>query len=278
MNDPHEPVRDDARPDEAALQQPGFGEPGHDWVRDLLADARVTTPPPADVLARLDDTLAALQAEQQPPSSVVPLRRRVRPRLAVAAAAVIIAAAGGVLATQLHRGSSGSGSASSGAADSTSRTSSPGGRSGVGPQAFSGTAVPSLSTASFAADAAALMRTVASGRAQVSQDTAQALPSPTSASGGPPDTAGSTAEGLAGANDLRAPALTTTPQALATESRSPAGAECRGPSVPGAITLPATLDATRVALVFRAPTAAGQRVEAWSCDGSTMLAHATIGP
>ncbi|HEX2895837.1 MAG TPA: hypothetical protein VHO29_17675 [Marmoricola sp.] len=279
MSDPHEPARDDARADESDLEQPAFDDPGHAWVRDLLADARVTTAPPADVSSRLDDTLAALQAEQQAPANVVPLRRRLRPRLAVAAAAVIVAAAGGVVVTQLQGGPTGSNSTSSGAADSTARKAAPpSGPSGAGPQALSGTAVPSLSRTSFATDAAALMRTIAADRNQVGQDSAQALPSPTSVPGGTPGAAGSTSEGLASAQDLRAPALTATPPSFETDRRSPGQDECRGPAVTGAVTLPALLDATPVALVFRAPTAAGQRVEAWSCDGSSMLAQATIGP
>lgn len=281
MNDPHEPMRDGAHADDADVEQSAFDDARHAWVRDLLADARVTTPPPAEVAARLDDTLAALHAERQPPTNVVPLRGRFRPRLAVAAAAVIVAAAGGVVVTQLKHDSTGSDSASSGAANSTARKAAPpSGPAGVRPQALSATGVPSLSTASFAADAATLMRTVAADRSQVqaSQDSAQALPSPTSGSEATPDAAGSPAEGMAGAKDLRAPALTATPPAFAAGRRSPAEVECRGPSVTGAVTLPAMLDGTRVALVFRPPTSAGQAVEAWSCDGSTMLAHATIRP
>lgn len=277
MNEPHEPARD-AHADEADLAQPAFDDPGHAWVRDLLADARVTTPPPAEVSARLDDTIATLRAERQAPANVVPLRR-LRPRLAVAAAAVIVAAAGGVVVAQLQGGSTGSNSASSGAADSTARKAAPpSGPSGVGPQALSATAVPSLSRASFAADAAALMRLVAADRHQVSQDGAPAPPSPTSVPGGTPGAAGSASEGLASAQDLRAPALTATPPSFEINRRSPGRDECRAPAVTGAVTLPALLDATPVTLVFRSPTAAGQRVEAWSCDGSSMLAQATIAP
>jgi hypothetical protein len=279
VNDPHEPARDDARADEADLEQPAFDDHAHAWVRDLLADARVTTSLPAEVSSRLDDTLAALQAEQQAPANVVPLRRRLRPRLAVAAAAVIVSAAGGVVVAQLQGGSTGSNSASSGAADSTARKAAPpSGPSGVGPQALSATAVPSLSRASFAADAAALMRLVAADRHQVRQDGAPAPPSPTSVPGGTPGAAGSASEGLASAQDLRAPALTATPPSFEINRRSPGRDECRAPAVTGAVTLPALLDATPVTLVFRSPTAAGQRVEAWSCDGSSMLAQATIAP
>jgi hypothetical protein len=42
------------------------------------------------------------------------------------------------------------------------------------------------------------------------------------------------------------------------------------------VTYPATFDGTPVALVFRPPSATAQRVEAWSCDGATLLASASV--
>jgi hypothetical protein len=53
-------------------------------------------------------------------------------------------------------------------------------------------------------------------------------------------------------------------------------ASCAGPAVVGTVTLPATLDGRLVALVFRTPSQDQQVVEAWSCDGATVLATATI--
>ena len=163
MNDQHEPGPDD------------FDDPEHAWVRDLLGDARVEEPVPDDVVARLDQTLAALQAERaasRGPSpdespTVVPLRRRLPSRLTAAAAAVIVLGAGGVAIAQLGgNGSGGSGATSSNAADSSaeragSATASPGHPSAAAPEVLAGSAVPRLRAAAFAADAARLMRQVA---------------------------------------------------------------------------------------------------------------------
>ena len=61
-----------------------FDDPAHADIRDLLASARVAIPVPAEVVARLDATLAELtgqakEAEPLPDETdpvVVPLRRR----------------------------------------------------------------------------------------------------------------------------------------------------------------------------------------------------------
>ena len=66
MNDEPEPDRDEPALG-GPLGAPGaedFDDPGHSWVRDLLADARPTSPVPDDVAARLEETLAGLQAER----------------------------------------------------------------------------------------------------------------------------------------------------------------------------------------------------------------------
>jgi hypothetical protein len=301
VNDPDERPRDDAGLDLPDDHEPAFDDPTHAWVRDMLADARVTTPPPADVVARLDDTLAELSAERarsglpaeeaadEPAATVVPLRRRFRPRLAAVAAAVIVVAAGGVALTRLDLGSSpSSDSAASGAADSaTVTTTSPsvpgsakGLATGAAPEALADSALPSLTTASFAADAAAVMRRVAVDQAQVAGSAGSAsskTPVPAQTPGedplDPPLTAATSSS-----KAVQAPPVTATPESLRTEDRAPGAVACAGPAVAGAVTLPATLDGTQVALVFRPPTAAGQRVEAWSCDGSTVLAAATVAP
>lgn len=301
MSDQDEPDRD-----EPALGGPlgapdaeDFDDPGHRWVRDLLADARPTSPVPADVAARLDETLAGLQAERgsaladfgstsAPDSgshSVVPLRRRLRPRLTAAAAAVIVLGAGGVAVAQLGgNGSSGSDSASSrSAADSAGAAASPkatGSVSAAEPQALSGSgsAVPRLTTASFAADAAQVMRQVAvldatSGRTNSFDAASPSAPVPAQT---PSDVApeASTATSLGSTGSLQAPPVTATPPTATKDVRG--AAACAGPSASDGVTLQATLDGTPVALVFRAPTATGQRVEAWSCDGSTLLQSAVI--
>lgn len=302
MNDEHEPDRDEpalGRP----LGAPGaedFDDPGHSWVRDLLADARPTSPVPDDVAARLEETLAGLQAERASARaasgstsatdsgspSVVPLRRRLRPRLAAAAAAVIVLGAGGVAVAQLGgNGSSGSDSASSrSAADSAgaaaAKPKATGSVSAAEPQALSGSgsAVPRLTTASFAADAAQVMRQVAvldatSGRTNSFDAASPSAPLPAQTPGQVAPEA-STATSLGSTGSLQAPPVTATPPTVTKEVHG--AAACTGPSASDGVTLQATLDGTPVALVFRSPTATGQRVEAWSCDGSTLLRSAVI--
>ncbi|GAA5105250.1 hypothetical protein GCM10023339_00930 [Alloalcanivorax gelatiniphagus] len=99
--------------------------PEQEAVRRLLADARHEGPPPADVVARLDDTLASLVAERRSsslgdgaaaPAPVVDLgaRRRRRAGIGVLAAAAVVVA--GVAVGQLvPRGGDDLGSADSAA-------------------------------------------------------------------------------------------------------------------------------------------------------------------
>ena len=90
----------------------------------------------------------------------------------------------------------------------------------------------------------------------------------------PPADSGAEAQGYTA---LQAPPVTATPTPLTGRAdllRDAAG--CPGPAAPNSVTLPATLDGAPVALVFRPPTASGQRVEAWSCDGSSLLAAAVV--
>ncbi|RNM12580.1 hypothetical protein [Nocardioides pocheonensis] len=298
MTDQHEPDRV-----EPALGGPlgapdaeDFDDPGHTWVRDLLAEARSTSPVPDDVAARLEETLAGLRAERasapadsgaatSPDSpSVLPLRRRLRPRLSAAAAAVILLGGGGVAVAQLGgNGSSTSDSASSkSAADSggaaAARPNATGSSSGAAAQDLAGSALPRLTSASFAADAAQVMRQVAvldtasgSTKGYVAASPSAPVPAQT-----PSDVAPGASTTAPGPSvPLQAPPVTATPPTVADEVRSAAG--CAGPSAPDGVTLQATLDGTPVALVFRSPTATGQRVEAWSCDGSTLLRSAVIG-
>lgn len=263
MSDPDRPDADESR----------FDDPAHAWVRDLLASSRDTGPVPADVAARLDATLASLRADRvgEPGGAasapVVPLRRRLAPFLA-AAAAVVVVAGGAVGVARLGSGGSDSSQSSAGAANADREGASASGGS-VAPSApaarSSGgaTGIPALSRAAFARDAVVVMRTLS---AVVTGST----PAPTSGHAGALDNRHDTKsfDATAGA----AP-VTATPGGPALGA--PAAA-CPGPSAPGAVTLPATLDGTPVALVFRPPTVTSQRVEAWSCDGASLLVSATV--
>jgi hypothetical protein len=249
--------------------EPTFDDPAFDDVRELLADARVTEPIPDDVAARLDATLVSLQAErsatQAASRSVVPLRHRVG-RILVAAAAVVVIGAGGVGIAQL--GLDGSGSNDDSAATSA-REDSGGGDSGA-PESADGLAVSPevpgalirngvarLSHATFAQDAARVMVAidVLAQRGATEDDAAE-------------DLADAPPSGYA-----EAPPVTATPQSRIDGEQVQ---DCAGPDAADAILVPATLDGATVALVFRPPTDDAQRVEAWSCDGSTLLASASV--
>jgi hypothetical protein len=282
VTDRHEPDREEPRLD--GLEEPGFDEPQHAWVRDLLADARVTTPVPDDVASRLDDTLAALQAgraaataDEERPAVVVPLRRRLRPAL-VAAASVVAIVGGGLMIGQFAgTGSQNADTASSGAADQDSSATSggagssaesatpgvPGAVAGQEPKAAD--AIPQLTTASFAADAARVMRQVAVTTASSDAPEGDASRTPTTTD---------SLSGDAATKQLEAPPVTATPRDYLLSLREPSA--CPGPAIPGTISLQATLDGAQVALVFRSPTETGQLVEAWSCDGATLLTSATV--
>ena len=260
--------QDQSDADDAAFEA-AFDDGSTDWVRDLLATARVTEPVPTDVAARLDDTLARLKSERlesgdaRQPAAVVPLRRRAAPFLAAAA---VVAVIGGVAIGQILHGGSG-GSANTASSDAaggsseeqssaiprspqdTARAQAPEGRK------YSSHALPELTSGTFPADAARVMQGL-SDRA------------PTPAAGSPSaddlDQAGSPKSAL------------TAPPVVATPGLLPLQPSCPGPDAPGAVVVPATLDGRPVALVFRAPSAAAQEVEAWSCDGGTELAAASV--
>ena len=274
-------MTDEERPDGG---EPGFDDPADAWVRDLLASARVTGPVPDDVAARLEATLASLRAERvggavdhepetDEPAPVVPLRRRLAPLLAAAAALVVVA--GG--AVGVSRLGSDHGSQNS-AAGSSSADNAEGGaavpktpldqRSG----GAAATALPRLSRAAFAQDAAAVMRTFSTDlRGQSAGGTAGATPGTTPAPTSADTSTTDSAQQPQAAEKGVAPPVTATPGAAAL-----AAAVCPGPRPPRAVTVPATLDGAPVALVFRPPTATAQLVEAWSCDGTTLLASASV--
>jgi hypothetical protein len=102
-----------------------------------------------------------------------------------------------------------------------------------------------------------------------------AAPSPASppAPSGDLDTRNDYAQGLARAP---APPVTTTPAPLAAAGDNPQLPGCVGPAAVDGVRLAATLDGVPVVLVFRPPTATAQVVEAWSCDGSSLLVSAAV--
>jgi hypothetical protein len=147
------------------MSEPSGLPPEQDAVRRLLADARHDGPPPPDVVARLDETLAALTAERsaglrsddtagaasghedRSPGRVVDLgsrRRRVAGIGLLAAASVVVA--GVALGQALPRGSDDAADSSAGSASDSSVAQSPedgGGSSddagGSGPDNLAGT-------------------------------------------------------------------------------------------------------------------------------------------
>jgi hypothetical protein len=280
-------VNDD-RPD---ADEPRFDDPAHAWVQDLLASTRDTGAVPDDVAARLDATLASLRAERVGgadtsaadesgdgggSAAVVPLRRRIAPFLA-AAAAVLVVAGGAVGVTRLGGGGGSSNSSASSAGAASAEQGDRGSGAVKAPAdrqsgaATAARALPRLTRAAFAADAAAVMRNLSSAGAAPDELSAT-TPGPTEAS--PPAVTGSTDQRSPASRDATAPPVTSTPGTPA--MLAPVAAACPGPAVAGSVTVPATLDGEPVALVFRHPTAAAQRVEAWSCDGATLLASATV--
>src|SRR6478752_190941 len=114
--------------------------PEQEAVRRLLADARHDGPPPPDVVARLDETLASLVAERsgdptterddRSPGRVVDLgsrRRRVASIGLLAAASVVVA--GVALGQALPRGGNDTADSSAGSASDSSMAESPEGGS-----------------------------------------------------------------------------------------------------------------------------------------------------
>ena len=277
--------------------EPAFDDPAYDEIRGLLAEARVSEPVPAEVAARLDATLAALKDQARTDagrSSVVSLRRRAVGRVLVAAAAVVLIGAGGFsIVRNAGDGSSNADSAAAGsAADQQSQSdggsggaekSAPGAHEPVAPGALDALGQTSLRSAHFAQDAAATMRAL-SGTVTLDQARTPAAASPSSSdsplapSATPSDTTdttGTRGEYLAnGSAALAAPPVTATPGDFVSSAKDAAG--CVGPALPGAVTLPATLDGLPVALVFHPPTTTAQLVEAWSCDGTSLLASASV--
>jgi hypothetical protein len=270
---------------EESAMEPSFDDPAHDELRALLADARATEPMPEAVAARLDATLQSLRDERAGESHrtelapVVPLRRRLA-RVLVAAAGVVVVGAGGFGIARL---AGDGGSADNMSADKASAPPEASG-GGAGTPAAPGQAdsldgavaakaLPHLAAAHFARDAARVMRTTYLS----SLDTRS--PAPTDSTDSSGQVRGETpSNGVSGSKDFAyiAPPVTASPE----NDDSVLGtyrAACAGPDAPDAVIEPATLDGALVALVFRPPADSAQQVEAWSCDGSTLLASAQIG-
>lgn len=142
--------------------------PEQEAVRRLLADARHDGPPPPEVVARLDDTLAALVAErrdtpadvatQATDATVTDLgarRRRLAGMGVLAAAAVVVA--GVALGQALPRGTGDSADSGASQAESSTGQDAPtedgGGESGADSDAGSAAEDPSALSSELAPDA-----------------------------------------------------------------------------------------------------------------------------
>jgi hypothetical protein len=245
-------------------RSPSFDDPSFDELRALLADARVTEPVPADVAARLDATLAALQEERRAEAVVVPLRRRrTAARVLVAAAAVVVVTAGGVgiaqVAQQRSDGSSdstaadavrGDASAESGSDAASDPEAQPGPASAPATaksplSALKGARLPAFTTARFAAEVAGFDATTRQFSSDNGLDASSPGPTPTAAD-----------------------APTTT------EGRSTTS--CVGPTLAGTTSVPILLDGEPAVLVLHEVTDGTQEVDAWSCDGRTELTTTTV--
>lgn len=270
--------------DDPTFDDPDFDDPAFDELRALLADARASEPVPDDVAARLDATLASLQAERAAESEpgtavVVPLRRRLAPRLLVAAAAMVVIATGSVGIARVVSDTGGNDAvtadnataaddADAGSVESVApRSVDPAQELDSGDMAYAKATVE-LSSATFAQDAARVMRDAATA-AKAQAPTTGSLD--TGSIPGSEPLADESADGTA----PTAPPLTATTGRLDMLLHQAIEA-CLGPEAAAAVTLSATLDDAPVALVFRPPTESGQLVEAWSCDGTELLASATV--
>lgn len=146
-------------------------------VRGLLADlgsSARTEPLPADVAARLDDTLAGLVAERGAAAvaeehtatgQVVPMRPRWMPRVVAAAAAVIVLGLAGLVVVDLdHQDHAGSSTAADSAGSSaTAGTPLSSSASPTLPKAAAG--LPQLDVSRFSSDVSSLLGATPSLRA-----------------------------------------------------------------------------------------------------------------
>lgn len=283
-----------------------FDDPAHASIRDLLASARVATPVPAEVAARLDATLAELTGQTSSPAPVpdeaypvvLPLRRRARlaPRLLAAAAVVAVAGAGAVGLNQIlgNHGSVHPTTADSATSAGTGSQAQPekaptdfdaknggilDGSSSATNEAVLGR-IPALTTADFADQAGTLDLPSARLFSLAEVDKAPsglsaAVPKPSStrsepgSSGSAPGSNAPQAPNRAPKNDLAA--QTRALRYAALQARG-----CVGPKMDGTSQYAIVLDSRPAVLVVHAANAGTRLVEAWSCDGSKVLAFTTV--
>lgn len=289
-------MNDQENPD----SEPEFDDPAYADLRALLADARATGPVPDDVAVRLEETLAALTADRRHSvpdiatgtGVVVPLRPRSRvgSRLLAAAAAVIVVGAGGIGVSEVLRNTGND----QGVADSASSFAESDDQGSVAeegappsaapldrPYDFNGgawvetAALPKFTAAGFAAEAAAFRYSLATALALDGVGPTPQTPAPTGADQDPPPTPDPDAtKGLTsgGATDEG-------PQSSAERQRlaySAAKAACPGPVGGGAILVPIQYDGQPASLAIYPATEDGRRYEAWSCDGTILLASTVV--
>jgi hypothetical protein len=276
------------------FDEPDFDDPAHAEIRDLLADARVRTPIPDEVAARLDATLAELAgkatAADDATPAVVPLRRRSRvaPRLLAAAAVIVVAGAGAVGLNQVMQGTSGSNDeapmttardASGSAVQPEAHPPGPQGGSdgdldlrGNGRTWSASGSVPVLTSADFAAQASKLyqardLTVLTSLTDSVTKASGQAAtPTPTTSYNAGAENASPQPRKsslLSGLSLLRGTAANR-------------AISCTGPKLPGTTSYPIVLDGKPAVLVLHRASSGTRTVEAWSCAGSTVLAVAVI--
>lgn len=230
-------------PDAPDPDAPDLDDPAHAALRDQLAEARVTSPVPAEVAASLDATLAGLLTERAAGTAVVPLRRRRAPRFLAAAAAVVLLGAGAVGLTQVLRDS-----------DTRSDSATAADRSAAGQAVTPG--LPGVATGLDAEDLAALGQ-VSFTRTGFARQVARYL---------------HTEAGYAAAQpDAPTPAPTSAPTSAS------AKASCPGPPVTdGAEVVGVRYQRRPAALVVHPPVAGARFVAVWSCDGTRQLDSATV--
>jgi hypothetical protein len=282
MNDEHDGNPDDAADD--VTGDPDVDAEQDARIRALLAELGAGPdgePIPAEVEARLDDTLALLIAERgrtaagpgqvgeddSTPGSkegnVVPLRRRWLPRAGAAAAALIVLGVGGLAVANFGNQSgqqSSSDSAGASAPEAESKADSgaeskSGSKSGskAGSDSSTGaTQLPDLSAASFEGDVSILLQ----GRASKL-------------------TSEGDAEGDGGdepSPNNRENALPGAPGVLPSRA-------CPGPEVTdGAAARQVLYDGKRAVLLVHPERGGRLLVEAWNCDGDRRLATTKIKP
>lgn len=259
-------------PEEPGAGEPSFEDPAHDEIRELLRQARADEPVPDDVVARLDATLAGLRRETAAPATVVPLgKRRSRSQRWVAAAVVLAAVGIGGVAVR-SAGVSGGGSDDKAAAATRAQDAPAEDAPSVNAPSASGDldtrAKRQLSTHpvgrftrdGFAAQAAGfeardLLLDRLLGRYAAGSESLDGV-------------ASSTTDGPL--RDYHSDMLDEQSAARA------AKAACTRPAVPHTFAYPVDLDGAPAVLVVHKVREGRRLIEAWSCAGDRVLAHAEV--